>query len=224
MIRFIANSIFYIFVNFQITSWVCLLAPLMGQTSIRELVNIKDILPDIELDLKYATTDNFTGQKLYTTDECYLALGAINQLQLIQDSLRKIHLHNGINYPDGLGVKVWDGYRPRSVQYLMWEIVPDPQYVADPATGSSHNRGGAIDLTLIDFATKEELELPTAFDHFGEEAHHSYTNLPEHVIANRELLRNLMTELGGFSLYSAEWWHYKYVPSNEFPLLDFQLK
>ena len=91
MIRFIANSIFYIFVNFQITPWVCLLAPLMGQTSIRELVNIKDILPDIELDLKYATTDNFTGQKLYTTDECYLALGAINQLQLVQDSLRKIH-------------------------------------------------------------------------------------------------------------------------------------
>ena len=211
MIRFIANSIFYIFVNFQIIPWVRLLAPLIGQTSIRELVNIKDILPDVELDLKYATTDNFTGQKLYTTDECYLALGAINQLQLVQDSLRNIHLHNGINYPDGLGVKVWDGYRPRSVQYLMWEIVPNPQYVADPATGSSHNRGGAIDLILIDFATKEELELPTAFDHFGEEAHHSYTNLPEHVIANRELLRNLMTELGGYSLYSPEWWHYKYV-------------
>jgi len=211
-------------IRLLITIWLLFIALLFSQTSIRELVNVKDIIPNIEIDLKYATIDNFTDQKLYTTDECYLALGAITQLQLVQDSLRNIHLHNDINYPDGLGIKVWDGYRPRSVQYLMWEILPDPQYVANPATGSSHNRGGAIDLTLIDFATKEELELPTAFDHFGEEADHSYTNLPEHVIANRELLRNLMTELGGFSLYSAEWWHYKYVPSNEFPLLDFQLK
>jgi D-alanyl-D-alanine dipeptidase len=185
---------------------------------------VKDIIPNIEIDLKYSTTDNFTQQKLYTTDECYLLLGALGQLILVQDSLRNIQSHNGQNYPEGLGLKIWDGYRPRSVQYLMWEIFPNPQYVANPATGSSHNRGGAVDLTLIDFATKEELELPTSFDHFGEEAGHSYSNLPPNVIANRELLRSLMTQVAGFSAYSAEWWHYKYNPSNDFPLLDFQLK
>jgi len=201
-----------------------ILSNLYCQSSDRELVNVKDIIPDIETDIKYSTTDNFTQQKLYTTDECYLLLGALDQLKLVQDALRNIQSHNGQNYPEGLGLKIWDGYRPRSVQYLMWEIFPDPQYVANPATGSSHNRGGAVDLTLIDFATKEELELPTSFDHFGEEAGHSYSNLPPNVIANRELLRNLMTQVGGFSVYSAEWWHYKYPPSSDFPLLDFQLK
>tara|TARA_Y100000768_G_scaffold380740_1_gene358305 strand:+ start:571 stop:1209 length:639 start_codon:yes stop_codon:yes gene_type:complete len=203
---------------------VYILSNLFCQSSVRELVNVKDIIPSIEIDLKYSTTDNFTQQKLYTTNECYLSLGALVQLILVQDSLRNIQSHNGQNYPQGLGLKIWDGYRPRSVQYLMFEIFPDPQYVADPATGSSHNRGGAVDLTLIDFATKEELELPTGFDHFGEEAGHSYSNLPPNVIANRELLRSLMTEVAGFSIYSAEWWHYKYNPSNNFPLLDFQLK
>ena len=201
-----------------------ILSNLYCQSSDRELVNVKDIIPDIETDIKYSTTDNFTQQKLYTADECYLLLGALDQLKLVQDALRNIQSHNGQNYPEGLGLKIWDGYRPRSVQYLMWEIFPDPQYVANPATGSSHNRGGAVDLTLIDFSTKQELELPTDFDHFGEEASHSYSNLPANAIANRELLRNLMTQVGGFSVYSAEWWHYKYPPSSDFPLLDFQLK
>ena len=105
-----------------------ILSNLYCQTSISELVNVKDIIPNIELDIKYATTDNFTEQKLYTTDECYLLLGALNQLKIVQDSLRNIYTHNGESYPQGLGLKIWDGYRPRSVQYLMWEIFPDPQY------------------------------------------------------------------------------------------------
>ena len=134
---------------------VLLVGACFGQTSISELVNVKDIIPSIKLDIKYATTDNFTEQKLYTTDECYLLLGALNQLKIVQDSLRNIYTHNGESYPQGLGLKIWDGYRPRSVQYLMWEIFPDPQYVANPATGSSHNRGGAVDVTLIDLRQKK---------------------------------------------------------------------
>jgi D-alanyl-D-alanine dipeptidase len=150
--------------------------------------------------------------------------GAIKKLILVQDSLKNIHNHNGISYPAGLGLKIWDGYRPRAIQYLMFEIFPDPTYVADPGSGSIHNRGGAVDLTLVDMATGEELELPTEFDYFGERAWHGYSDLPAHVIANRELLRSLMTEIAGFETYSKEWWHYTYNPSKSFPLQDFQMK
>jgi len=186
------------------------------------LVKVKEIIPDIEIELKYSTTDNFTKQILYPTNTCYLAFGALENLKLVQDSLRNIYSHNGSKYSEGLGLKIWDGYRPRSVQYRMWEIIPDSRYVADPNKGSSHNRGGAVDLTIIDFFTKRELDMPTIFDFFGGEAHHEYMAHPIHVIANRKLLRDLMTNVGSFTIYAEEWWHYKYPPSDNFPLLDFQ--
>ena len=196
----------------------------LGQTPANKLVKIKEIIPDIEIELKYATTDNFTKQILYPSNICFLAFGALENLKLVQDSLRNIHSFDGVKYSHGLGLKIWDGFRPRSVQYRMWEIVPDPRYVADPNIGSSHNRGGAVDLTIIDFSTKDELNMPTAFDFFGIEAHHEYIDHSRQVIANRELLKNLMTNVGGFSIYPEEWWHYKYPPSDNFPLLDFQPK
>jgi len=196
----------------------------LGQTPANKLVKVKEIIPDIEILLKYATTDNFTKEILYPTSTCYLVFGAIENLKLVQDSLRNLQFHNGINYTDGLGLKIWDGYRPRSVQYRMWDIVPDPRYVADPNIGSSHNRGGAVDLTIIDFSTKKELDMPTIFDFFGVEAHHEYMEHPLHVIANRELLKNLMTSVGGFSIHAEEWWHYKYPPSDNFPLFDLELE
>ena len=196
----------------------------IGQTSANTLVKVKEIIPDIEIELKYATTDNFTKQILYPSNICFLAFGAVENLKLVQDSLRNIQNYDGVKYPHGLGLKIWDGFRPRSVQYRMWEIVPDPRYVADPNIGSSHNRGGAVDLTIIDYSTKDELDMPTTFDFFGVEAHHEYMDHPPQVIANRELLKNLMTNVGGFSIYLEEWWHYKYPPSDNFPLLDFQPK
>ena len=196
----------------------------LGQTPANKLVKVKEIIPDIEIELKYATAENFTKQILYPTNTCFLAFGALVNLKLVQDSLRNLQFHNGMNYAGGLGLKIWDGYRPRSVQYRMWDIVPDPRYVADPNIGSSHNRGGAVDLTIIDFSTKKELDMPTVFDFFGVEAHHEYMEHPLHVIVNRELLKNLMTNVGGFSIYAEEWWHYKYPPSDNFPLLDFQPK
>ena len=195
-----------------------------GHTPTNKLVKVKEIIPDIEIELKYSTTDNFTKQILYSTNTCYLAFGALENLKLVQDSLRNIQSYNGVKYPKGLGLKIWDGYRPRSVQYRMWEIVPDPRYVADPDKGSSHNRGGAVDLTIIDFSTKKELDMPTVFDFFGLEAHHEYMEHPLHVIANRELLKNLMTSVGGFSIHAEEWWHYKYPPSDNFPLFDLELE
>ena len=195
-----------------------------GQTTTKKLVKVKEIIPDIEIELKYATIDNFTKQILYPSNICFLAFGAVENLKLVQDSLRNINSYNGVKYSHGLGLKIWDGFRPRSVQYRMWEIVPDPRYVADPNIGSSHNRGGAVDLTIIDFSTKDELDMPTTFDFFGAEAHHDYMDHPLEVIANRELLKNLMTNVGSFSIYPEEWWHYKYPPSDNFPLLDFQPK
>lgn len=194
-----------------------------SQSSNDEIVPIKELIPDIQIDLRYNTIDNLTYQKLYTTDEAFLAHGTIKRLIIVQDSLKNITTHNGISYPQGLGLKIYDGYRPRAVQYLMWEFVQAP-YVADPNTGSVHNRGGAVDLSLIDLSTGIELQMPTKFDFFGPEAGHNYTNLPPNVIANRTLLYNMMVNVAGFVPYSVEWWHYHYSPSTSYPLLDFQMK
>lgn len=195
-----------------------LLAPLAAsaQSADDELVNVRELIPDIVIDLKYNTTDNFLHQKLYSTDECLLSHIAVRQLALVQDSLRKI----------GLGIKIWDGYRPRAVQFLMWEIFPDPTYVADPVTGSKHNRGAAVDLTLVNSATGQELNMPTGFDYFGDRAHQHYPGpgLTQEQIDNREFLYNMMTSVGGFSPYDAEWWHYEVPAALNYPLLDFQLK
>lgn len=185
------------------------------QSSDAELVHVKEIIPDIVLDLKYSTTDNFFQQKLYTTNECLLAHGTVKRLRIVQDSLRSL----------GLGLKIFDGYRPRAVQYLMFEIYPDPTYVADPASGSNHNRGGAVDVTLVHLATGQELLMPTPFDYFGDAASHGWTiGLSAEQVANRELLLAMMENVGGLTRYAAEWWHYQYSPSLVNPLLDFQMK
>jgi D-alanyl-D-alanine dipeptidase len=186
-----------------------------AQSADDELVSVKELIPDIVLDLRYATTDNFLHQKLYTINEALLARGAVKHLQLVQDSLRKV----------GLGLKIYDGYRPRAIQYLMWEIFPNPVYVADPGTGSNHNRGGAVDLTLVDRTTGKELLMPTPFDWFGPEAGHDwYSGLNAEQVANRTLLKNMMEIVGGFSSYASEWWHYAYDPALANPLMDFQMK
>jgi len=186
-----------------------------AQSADDELVNVKEIIPDIVLDLKYATTDNFLHQKVYTANECLLALGAVKHLKLVQDSLRIL----------GLGLKIWDGYRPRAVQYLMWEIFPNSQYVADPVTGSNHNRGAAVDLTIITLSTGQELAMPTPFDWFGDEAGHNwYIGLTAEQVANRSYLKAIMENVGGFTALPDEWWHYTYGPALTNPLMDFQMK
>ena len=194
------------------------------QSASDEVVPVKQLIPDIGLDLRNSTVNNFTSQKLYSIDEAYLSIGAIIKLKLVHDSLKQITSHNGINYPQGLGIKIYDGYRPRAVQYLMFEIFPNPTYVADPNSGSIHNRGGAVDVSIIDMATGQEIPMPTEFDWFGQEASHSYMNLPANVIADRTLLYNMMTQVGGFVPYDAEWWHYTISGASSLPLLDFQMK
>ncbi len=195
-----------------------------AQSASDEVVPVKQLIPDVGLDIRYSTQDNFTSQKLYSVDEAYLSIGAINKLKLVHDSLKQINSYDGNSYPKGLGIKIYDGYRPRAVQYLMFEIFPNPVFVADPNSGSIHNRGGAIDVSIVDMSTGQELPMPTEFDWFGPEAAHSYVNLPPNIIANRTLLYNMMTQVGGFVPYDAEWWHYSISGASSLPLLDFQMK
>lgn len=206
---------------------------LYSQTGKDELVNPRDLIPDIVIDLRYNAADhyfiNLPGgslklPKFYTANECLMTIDLVEALKVAQDSLRNIREHNGISYPEGIGIKIWDGYRPRAVQYLFWDIYPNPAYIANPNSGSMHNRGGAVDLTLIDMATGQELAMPTRFDDFSNRAGHNYTGLSETVLANRELLRSIMVDVAGLRLYSAEWWHYNVPAAGSYPLLDFQMK
>jgi zinc D-Ala-D-Ala dipeptidase len=117
----------------------------------------------------------------------------------------------------GYKIKFFDCFRPLYIQKRMWDIKPDSRYVANPnKSGSIHNRGAAVDITLIDKDGKE-LDMGTQFDHFGEEAHHAYTKLPDTVSSNRILLKEIM-EKSGFKAQNSEWWHYSYIGSGQFPL------
>lgn len=212
-------NVFFIFLSFQLT--------IHSQIITSELVPIRELIPNIVLDLKYASTDNvFNNQKLYTTNECYVLKDLAIRLMVIQDSLNKIRTLNGRGYPKGIGLKIWDGYRPRAIQYIMFEIFPDPTFVANPESGSGHNRGGAIDLTLINLSTGKELPMPTYFDDFSDAASHNYPSnlLPANIVFNREFLKSMMTQVGGLDYYSAEWWHYQLSNNKDYPLLDFQMK
>jgi D-alanyl-D-alanine dipeptidase len=118
----------------------------------------------------------------------------------------------------GLGLKIFDGYRPFSVTRKMWEILPDDRYVANPKNGSRHNRGAAVDVTLVD-STGNELEMPTVFDDFSEKAGHDFMDLPQHILTNRSLLKEIMTKYG-FMPIKTEWWHYDLKNYEQYPILD----
>ena len=206
---------------------------LFAQSGDDELVNPKDLIPDIVIDLRYSTPDHsflnlpegdLPLPKFYTANECLMLHIAAKKLKIAQDSLRNIREHNGKNFPEGIGIKIWDGYRPRAVQYLFWELYPNGTYIANPSSGSKHNSGGAVDLTLIDLSTGTELEMPTLFDDFSDKASHTYSSLPQEVINNRELLKDILMNVAGLNIYSAEWWHYEVPGASSYPLLDFQMK
>lgn len=153
----------------------------------------------IIVDMKYATTENFVETKMYNCGRCFLRPEVATAVVAIQKKLNTMEL----------GLKMYDCFRPRPIQYKLWEKVPDPRYVSDPKKGSMHNRGAAIDVTLVDKHGKE-LEMGTKFDFFGRRAYQNYTNLPDSVLANRVLLRETMLEFG-FKSITTEWWHYSYT-------------
>ena len=168
------------------------------ETSVNDstFVNLKQYSQDFEYDMKYATEDNFLKAKVYDCAECFLRLKTVN---VLIDANKKF-------LEKGYKIKIFDCYRPLDIQKKMWKIVSNPKYVADPAKGSIHNRGGAVDITLIDSLGKE-LDMGTPFDFFGIEASHNYPNVSDNVKQNRILLKTIMTS-SGFNSFDSEWWHY----------------
>jgi D-alanyl-D-alanine dipeptidase len=159
-------------------------------------VNLKDYSQDFVYDMKYATDDNFLKAKVYDCAECYLRYKTVKALILANERLMK----------KGFKIKLFDCYRPLDIQKKMWTIVPNPQYVANPSKGSIHNRGGAVDITLVDFDGKE-LDMGTSFDFFGKEASHDYPGFSKEIISNRNVLRKIMRK-AHFNSFDSEWWHY----------------
>jgi len=174
-----------------------------------DFVELAKVIPKLALDIRYATTNNFTGRKVYADARCFLRWGSAEKLKRVQKELAT----------EGLGLKIFDGFRPLAVQRRFWEIMPDDRYVANPAKGSRHNRGAAVDLTLIRLSDGQELPMPTPFDDFSERAGRDYTNLPAEVIRNRELLRRVM-ERNGFVGLTTEWWHFDDVDWKNYPIAE----
>lgn len=161
------------------------------------LVPVQDYIPGILTDLRYARPDNFTGQTIYDFQQVYLRYGTVKKLKAVQASLGEV----------GLGLKIWDGFRPVSAQFKLWEVCPDDTYVADPRRGySNHSRGNAVDVTLVDKAGRE-LEMPTQFDDFSGKADRDYSDCSETAAENALLLQTIM-EKYGFQGYYGEWWHF----------------
>ena len=179
-----------------------------GQQS--DFVRLKDLSSDFLYELKYATPDNFLKQAVYDCGECYLRKSTAEALVKANKAFIQL----------GYRIKLFDCYRPLSVQKKMWKILPGTHYVANPAKGSKHNRGAAVDLTLVD-AQGRELNMGTPFDFFGKEAHHTYTEHSKEVLENRKLLKETLNKYNFKSIYS-EWWHYEYRPEMQSKVENFE--
>lgn len=175
----------------------------------KKLVEIKKIIPQIQLDIRYATTNNFTHHKMYNQARAFARMPVVTALKGVEDELRT----------KGLGLKIYDAYRPYAVTAHFYEVTPDTNFLADPRKGSKHNRGCAIDLSLINLKTGKELDMPTGFDSFSKKAAANYPDLPKAEIANRELLKSVMQK-HGFHVIGTEWWHYDYNGWQNYELLD----
>lgn len=180
----------------------------------KKMVLLNGYLIYAKYDWKYATINNFTQQILYKNPAAYVRIQAAQALQLIEIDLKE----------QGIGLLIFDAYRPYSVTKKMWEAVPDNRYAANPAKGSNHNRGAAIDVSLYNLQSGDPLQMPTLFDDFSEKAHHNYMQLPQEILTNRSILKNIMTKYG-FMALETEWWHY-YLPNaaSRFELLDFNFR
>lgn len=173
-----------------------------------DFVRVIDFIPDAQQDLRYATADNFTGAVIYDFADAYLRYGTVKKLRDACDALAE----------HGLGIRIWDAFRPLRAQARLWEVYPDPAFVSPPDTGNrSHCRGSAIDLTLIDLATGEPLPMPTPFDDFTSLADRDYTDCGAEEAENARLLEDVM-QAHGFRPYSREWWHF--ADETEYPVDD----
>ncbi|HYM61461.1 MAG TPA: M15 family metallopeptidase [Thermoanaerobaculia bacterium] len=178
----------------------------------KRLVDVATAVPGIAIDVRYATTNNFMHERLYPVARVLVRAPVARALAQVEVELGR----------QGLGLKIFDGYRPYRVTERMWEPYKNPDFVADPAKGSRHNRGAAVDLTLIDLRSGAELLMPTPYDDFSPKAHHDFADLPADVLANRAKLRDVMTS-NGFEPLPSEWWHYDFRGWQRFELMDIGL-
>ncbi|MDP9230055.1 MAG: M15 family metallopeptidase [Bacteroidota bacterium] len=182
--------------------------------SLKRMVNLVKIIPGIMLDLRYGTTNNFTRQKLYNqTKNTFLRKPVAEALLKVQQVLNI----------KGYGLKIFDAYRPYSVTVKMWEPIKDERYVANPAKGSGHNRGIAVDLTIINLKDASELNMGTGFDNFTDSAHLDFKKLSSTVLQNRKLLKETM-EKNGFAALETEWWHYSFPGAVNYEVLNIDFK
>ena len=175
----------------------------------KELIDLQKFIPGLVLDIRYATTNNFTKEKIYNLSKAYARKPVAESLKKVQEELNK----------KGLGIKIFDAYRPYKATVKFYEVYHDTTYVASPYRGSRHNRGCALDLTIIDLKTGDELKMPTEYDSFKKEAWPSTPVKDPQVRANRAMLIDVM-ERNGFKVNSSEWWHYDFKGWKNYEVLD----
>ena len=175
-----------------------------------ELVNLKDFIPGIALDVRYATNNNFTGEKIYNLPRAYARKPVAEALKRAQLDFNKL----------GYGIKIFDGYRPYSATVKFYEIMNgDTTYVANPYKGSRHNRGCAIDMSLVDLKTKLELKMPTEYDAPVIESWPTAPVSDPVVRKNRDTIISVM-ERNGFKVYTTEWWHFDFIGWDKFAVMN----
>jgi zinc D-Ala-D-Ala dipeptidase len=175
----------------------------------KELVDLEKFVPGLVMDIRYATTNNFTNEKIYNMAKAYARRPVAEALKKIQEELK----------PQGLGIKMFDAYRPYKATIKFYEVYRDTTYVASPYRGSRHNRGCALDLTIIDLKTGEELKMPTGYDSFKKEAWPRTPVSDPLIRQNRQLLIAVM-EKHGFRVNGSEWWHYDFQGWRNFEVMD----
>lgn len=175
-----------------------------------EYVLVKKYIPDIYVELMYATDNNFTGVRIYDFTDAYLRYGTVKKLANVQKELKE----------QGYSLKIWDAYRPFEAQQKLWEVYPDPNYVANPADGmKKHNLGGTVDITMV-AADGSIIPMPTEFDDFSLKADRNYSDIDnEEAVNNVMILQNAM-ENNGFTGYQGEWWDYS--DTVEYEAVDFE--
>ena len=199
--------------------WVLLLAPALyagaapapaasASSAADDLVDVSKLDPTIVLQIRYATADNFLHRAVYERPMCMLRRSVADRLVRVQAALRSRDLR----------LKVWDAYRPHSVQRKMWKVKPDARFVAPPYKGSKHSRGAAVDVTLID-RDGRELDMGTVHDDFSAKAAPESPDVPETARTNRRLLRDAMA-VEGFKQLSSEWWHFDAPGGDAYPIMD----
>ena len=177
-----------------------------------ELTNLEQIEPTLRFDVRYARDDNFLGRAVYTQPRAFL-------LKHVADDLLKVHL--GLK-PHGLGLLIFDGYRPWSVTKLFWDESNENnrQYLANPETGSSHNRGCAVDLSLYRLSNGAPIVMPSDFDEMNEKAYVAYAEGDRDSMRLRDLLQERMKQ-NGFTGIKNEWWHFNHITNQNWPVMDF---